>query len=84
MMATLWALALAYPAQASEAEETAEVGAVLSLGWQTYSRAPINSELANAFKSKFGYCSTAKQTLGRVIVSYREQMLAGTSLNFFC
>jgi hypothetical protein len=77
-------LQLAYPAQASEAEKTAEVGAVLSLGWQTYSRAPINSELANAFKSKFGYCSTTKRALGRVIVAYREQMLAGTSLKFFC
>jgi hypothetical protein len=73
-------LQLAYPAKASEAEEDAEVGTVLELGWQTYSRAPINSELANAFKSKFGYCSTTKQGLGRVIAAYREQMLAGKAL----
>jgi hypothetical protein len=70
-------LQLAYPAKASEAEEDAKVGTLLSLGWQTYSRAPVNSELASAFKSKFGYCSTTKRALGRVISAYREQMLAG-------
>jgi hypothetical protein len=71
-------LSLSTPKPAPQTEEAeVEFGTVLSVGWQSYNRVPINSPLARAFRDKFDYCSTSKRALTRVITSYREQVLAG-------
>ena len=74
-------LSLSTPKAAPKLEEAeVEFGTVLSVGWQSYNRVPINSPLARAFREKFDYCATSKRALTRVISSYREQMLAGRQI----
>lgn len=71
---------LTAPAQLEGAEAAAEVGTVLAVGWRSYARAPIGSALAREFRDKYGFCTTSKRALARVIGSYRQQLLEGTSL----
>ncbi len=64
-------------AKQEASDAAAEVGTVLTLGWHSYSRTPINSAPAQEFRTQYGYCKTAKRALVRVLQSYRAQLLSG-------
>lgn len=73
----LHVLRLVQPVSMDASDAAAEVGTVLTLGWHSYSRTPINSIPAHEFRTQYGFCKTAKRALARVIQSYRTQMLSG-------